>query len=551
MTLNKYISTITKSKRHAMLSLVIIVFVLCASFSYITLDEGDDDPVEEALARIHGSGHTVPAEDPFFSIGCDFLVIKAENLDPELVILFNNTRVYIDTNNDQVWDYDYLRNASDEMIIENVDAGARIHSDKPIWYRQWLDATSTKYTYATVPTITNLVSDYYVYSGTWYIVAPSNINVYIDNTINGSIDTTTPVSPLVRESFTVTDFARVYSNESFYLYNKYAVVCPSSYDFFLWNENITKLIVTEDNTTVKVDHNNDGFYDDFHFFDRGVFSLSEQEIGAHVNSDKPINIVQRNFFTNSNFTVTTFSDSYSDSMSYVMPGTMLGSDYYGIETTSSHKNAIIGSFSNTTYHLDRLVENDLQINATDSVGPNQVKQVVSVSNYSHIWANKPFSLYRWSTTYSFYPNLPAAYIFATTSHTPNELGLNTTATMHIRVFNPTADTNITNVSVGVTFPDTFSLSGGTTVDVTVKKYFLRNDTLIETKTEAITPTSSDGNYTFTLNSTSFSDIFDYLDVLRYYQISYQIRTPTTAGNYNSPPAEVKYNASTWKITGGI
>ncbi|MCK4613318.1 MAG: hypothetical protein KAU14_00825, partial [Thermoplasmata archaeon] len=88
------------TKRHALIALVTIVLVLSASLTYFTLDKGDDGGGgnEETPARIHGTSHTVPKDDPFFSVGCDFIVIKADDRDPELLVLFNNTRIYIDTN---------------------------------------------------------------------------------------------------------------------------------------------------------------------------------------------------------------------------------------------------------------------------------------------------------------------------------------------------------------------------------------------------------------------------------------------------------------------
>jgi len=52
----------------------------------------------------------VPKEDPFFSIGEDFLVIKAQDYHPQLNILFDNTNIYIDTDNDGTWNYHYTRN---------------------------------------------------------------------------------------------------------------------------------------------------------------------------------------------------------------------------------------------------------------------------------------------------------------------------------------------------------------------------------------------------------------------------------------------------------
>ena len=614
-------------KIRAFTAVIVMGLMLLPVYGYYGSDEKDiqEEVSFDDSARTHATGHTVPAEDPFFSIGSDFLVIKTENIDPELVILFNYTRVYIDTNNDQVWDYFFLGNASDEMTIENVDAGARIHSDKPIWYKQLLENnTSFKFidnarhfwqrvdcgwscwnekneyyddfnyysTYSTVPAMGNLDSQYYVYPGTWYITVPENTDVYIDSYGNGTVDRVFKCSPMRRVEITVSNFTYIYSNLSFYLYNSHTIACKSGYDFYLWNTNISKLIVSEDNTTIEVDNNNDGVYDVRYNYNKGIHSSSEQKIGAHIHSDKPINVVQRNYFSNGDHDVI-FPDYQSDllnsgdSMSYLQPSNMMGSDYYGSSgydssiSNSEYKlddlmeSYIVGSFSNTSYYQDSILGNDLLNDSRGTVGPNQIDDVESLTTFSHIWANKPFSLckmkmyrkYQWATGtygqsngnsyyrkhwykyYTFYPNLPAAYIYASTSHLPNELEPDTTATMHARVFNPTADTNITNVSVKVTFPDSFNLSSGTTLNVTVKKIFLSNDTVIAFDTESITPTKSGGNYTFTLNKTTFSDTFDYLDVLRYYEISYKIITPETSGNYDFPPVEVGYDSSTWLLPG--
>ncbi len=560
------------TKRHALIALVTIVLVLSASLTYFTLDKGDDGGGgnEETPARIHGTSHTVPKDDPFFSVGCDFIVIKADDRDPELLVLFNNTRIYIDTNNDQVWDYDYLGNASDELTIADVDSGARIHTDKPVWYRQCLnywDVYNPGYynyvasTYITVPPINNLQSSYYVYSGTWYVVVPENTVVHVDSGNNGTVDQNITAGPLIRYSLTVSSFAKVYSNKTFYLYRDNTIVAPAGTDFYLCTEDIAKVIITSDNTTVEIDNNNDGTYDERYNWDKGVNETTITiKVGAHVNSDKSINIIQRNYQTSQ---VSYYNQLISDgdSLSYLQPSTMMASDYFSLKGYYTSGNNyqhgyIIGSFSNTSYHQDKLTENDLIGNDNDAIGANQIEQITDLPKHVHIWGSKPFSGYSmafkyesYNYHYTFYPNIPASYIFSTMDRHPNELGLNTSTTMDVRVFNPTADTNITNISVKIKFPDNFTLSNGTSLNVTVKKIFLRNDTLITSDTKSITPTQSGGNYTFTLNSTTFTDIFDYMDVYRYYKITYKIKTPSTAGNYDFAPVEVGYDASTWKLPG--
>ena len=80
-----------------------------------------------------------PKEKPISAVGCEFLSIFNDSLFA--VGLYNNTVMYADTNNDNVWDISYTLNEGDNMNVKQpnqnlLPVGSRIYSTKPIWLKQ-------------------------------------------------------------------------------------------------------------------------------------------------------------------------------------------------------------------------------------------------------------------------------------------------------------------------------------------------------------------------------------------------------------------------------
>ncbi len=81
----------------------------------------------------------IPFETPYYSIGSDFLAADGEcwylsscpsESYPKINTLFDNTKIYLDNNNDGVWDYSFSGNAGEYItlnpVIEPPRFGARI-----------------------------------------------------------------------------------------------------------------------------------------------------------------------------------------------------------------------------------------------------------------------------------------------------------------------------------------------------------------------------------------------------------------------------------------
>ena len=506
-----------------------IIFLLVATV--VAYPDDNDDSKENFVVE-----HTVPKDDPFISIGCDFLMIIGDSYDPYLFILFDNTVIYIDTNNDQIFDRQVTRNGGDYYTITDWTYGARIHTSKPVAYRQKIEATHWP-VYCYIPSIDNLKNEYFIYKDSHQLIVPETTTIYIDEENDGTIETEITVLPLTRKSFSLTNsWARVYSDKPFYLFRfgnniGASVVGPSGFDYYIpHNGYIKYLIIPETGTKVQVDNNNDGNYDETIQEGKGLHGPYDYASGAHLNSNKPITIFYS--LTGENQRVT-----------YLIPSNMMGSDMWG---DISDRRYITGLYSNTSFFVDKASENDLNPNFQSKIGANQLS--TPFPNYDtncHTWGTKPFYIdfIDGQTSIS---SQAYSYILSTTSHEPNELGLNETVKMNVRVFNPFATTEINNVSVTVKIDDNFKLSGGNTVEVTIKKLHLDTDIEKDTEMITITPTHENDLYTFTLSKDN-STLFESLNFFEYYDIDYEIITPTKAKNYAFQPIEVSYDASTWDL----
>ncbi len=484
----------------------------------------------------------VPEEDPFFSIGTDFLEIEYDDNDPTINVLFNNTNIYFDAENDGVWDYKYTRNAGDTLTISSpvagvISPGARIHSDKPVEYYQqiyyyYYSVSGGYYRhyhhyFTTVPPITSLKNNYYVYEGSWYLVVPEDTTINVDVDNNGSIDNSLNISKRTRETIAIPagHFARVYSDLPFYLYNSHTVACPDGVDFYIPWESVN-IIITKNSTNILVDINNDGHYDQNLTYNAGVYGTFTFNRGAHIHTNKSITV-----FISKGITMC------------VPPSTHIGSDLWS--KTDGTYSYITGLFENTTYHLDEVIENDLNPEYNYSINANTQNSLPG-SGRVHIWGDKPLM-----ETYYYYccdyrGIAPYTSISSTTYSIQKYLGANELTTMQVRIFNPFANTSISNVNATISFPDDFSIPLGTTIEVNIEKRYIRNDTVIGTDTVTVTPANIGSNYEFTISNTD-TNLFNNLDSMQYYDIEYQIKTPAVIGSYTFDPVEVNYDAETWNM----
>jgi hypothetical protein len=475
---------------------------------------------------------TIPDNNTIFQTGTEYLrLVKGY-----IWVLFDNTYIYFDTNNDGVYDYETTKNANEYMQPSDLNLphyGSRVYSTKPILYSFKSLGSGYNSNYLSVPPIHALKNEYYVPSGDWHIGATQEITVYVDEGINGSIEQTKTISKLNGDTITTSDLSHIYSNDPFYCYNDYTFIGDHGKDYYLYTADIEQLLVFQDHTNISIDTDNDGVYDHYLELDKGSHTLSGYTIGSHLHANNSILLL----------------DDYAWVTSYIIPSDTICSDYYSFGSTPNYGilSYIIGCFNNITIYGDQVLNNDLIPDYTLHIGSNEMKYISHSSRTIHLWGTKPFpafaraaySSWRW-----YYNQCIPSCITSMIYHDPNELKANQNVEMETRIFNPTATTNITNVTAAFTIDDAFALSGGTTLSITVEKHYLDNDTLIDTDTFTITPAHPGGNYTFTLTKSDTS-LFNALQPMRYYAIYYDITTPTTVGNYQFKPVTIEYDASTW------
>ena len=430
------------------------------------------EEVSSALMSEALQATTMSKEDPFATLGEDFLVVGKENYAPVLHIPFDNTNIYIDIEDDGVWEERIVRNAGDSYTVSmpTVLYGTRIHTDKPVIYWQQLHT----YSYDVIPPISALPASYYVYGGTWYAVVLENTTIHVDNNNDGTIDSTINATPLTRNSISASNFARVFADKSFYLYCTHTLAAQSGTDFYLpWNNAHNKiygLIMTEDNTLLKIDKDNDGHYDEERTLNRGIvtdFTGFTFNHGAHIWTDKPVAI---------------YSIVPGYCIYHVLPSNMVGNDMWSPGSGDTYYitgffKEDTGLYSNTTYYIDKVTDNDLVPDATDVVNANQYKSLPSLGMI-HIWGNMPFyESYYYAQYYGhphykyfyWYHTIPYSSITATAYGTQKVMGANERTEIYARVFNPFATTTANNLSITVPIPKNFSLLDGNNLTLNIEK----------------------------------------------------------------------------------
>ena len=526
-------------KKIALLVLVTLALLYNNHASVNMPEEAPSVLMSEALQAT-----TMSEEDPFATIGEDFLVVGKESYAPVLYILFDNTHIYIDIEDDGVWEEHIVRNAGSSYTVSiptrTILYGTRIHTDKPVIYWQQLSSSA----YDVIPPIGTLRTSYYVYGGTWYVVVPENTTINVDNNDDGIIDSSINATPLTRNSISASNFARVFADKPFYLYCSYTLATQSGTDFYLpWNK-IYRLIVTENNTLLKVDIDNDGHYDEEHTLNKGVvtnFAGFTFNHGAHIWTDKPVAIFSGRYWGG--------WGHYYWTPYRVLPSNMIGNDMWSPGSGSYYYitgffKEDTGLYSNTTYYIDKVTDNDLVPDATDVVNANQYKSLPSLGMI-HIWGNMPFyESYRCGS--NIYGTIPYSSITATTHGTQKVLGANESTEIYVRVFNPFATTTANNLSITVPIPKNFSLHDGSSLTLNIEKRFLRNDTVIANDTIVVSPTNTGENFVFTITKTNTS-LLSSLEPMTYYDIRYQVITPPEYGSYRFEPVSLSFDAETWNM----
>jgi len=443
----------------------------------------------------------------------------------------DNTKIYLDNNNDGVWDYAYSGNAGEVItlnpVIERAKFGGRIHADKPINYYQQGYSNQYYGFWFVIPPINSWRKEYYItspgtsYTGvnSWYVLTDKKITLYAQT---GNATTNYTINPAEKKEIPYGAYTRVYSNESFALVSP-SGVAPISGNNFYTPFNSLKIIVPESGTYIEIDNNNDGFYDNKTIYNKGVIDLSVLE-GAHIRSTNNLAI-----FANLN-----------SFLGAILPTTSIGSDFYA---TGGY---ILGIFSEFTGLLNRTTievypQKTSLLNLTSFVYANR-RYNYPISGYLHISTNMPTLPVYYADGGSWSKSLQThAYsqIYLTTYSSKKYISNNEPNTFVVRIFNPFAKDNATNFNLAINYPANFTALS----NVVIERKSLLNDAVLE---------SSSANYDlvdygFTMNPT-VNTMLNYLGPLQYFEIRYDLTTPDTLGKFTFPSARMTYDAQTWIIS---
>ena len=453
----------------------------------------------------------VPKEDPYISVGSDFLVLPLFSVMPAVELLFDDTTVYLDNENDGTWDYMWTGDRNDWIElnpgITALQIGALVHTDKPAILRQMFVND-----YLSIPPISSIDNSYFIIEEA-YIVAEKDITVYVDECADGSVDYTHIGRDIGWSNWDSTcDLVRLYSDDPFYISNGYSSVgALTGTDFYTAFSDHTYILVTEHETEIRLDFNNDDAYDQNYTKNRGIHYF-EMPVGTHIITDKPVSI-------------------YSDATRHIMPTEMIGSDAWSEGFALGLYNEYSGFYKNTTLFEDD--DLDLYLDNTYTVAANQEHCCLE----GHFWSDMPAIFYMGSQCYSAY-----SVIYSTSWPLQKLMGQNQEAYFNVRTFNPFATTTITDVGLKIMIPSNFAIPGGFSLDIEKKN--LMTDVVIDTATISKTPVLN-GQYYEVVISNADSTIFNQLSPWEYYDITYTAITPDVYGNYELP-VETTYTAPTWQ-----
>ncbi|MBU0628026.1 MAG: hypothetical protein KKC75_02465 [Nanoarchaeota archaeon] len=521
----------------------------------------------------------VPQQNPFYSVGSDFLVIKYHPIEPEIHVLFDDTSIYLDNQNDGTWDYEFSGNAGETITLDPVgsavaEPGGLIHSNKPVGYKQELQNTGSYISrlYTFVPVIDNLKSEYFTYGshesffseysagrydGKWYVVAPKETTIYVDQNITGNVSQAFNVSPGELKAFSADPYSRVYSNKPFLVFNRFTIGGIKSRDFYTpWDH--VQILVIENATEIKVDINNDGVSDEAYNLSKGLrgYSLA---YGARITSNKDIAMFSRYETYEGLVKACGGNMDFCLFVVYAAVNTFpcnIGSDMWGdggsyydthIYYVTGIYNQFSGLYPNTSYFVDNQQENDLLPEYNRTIASNTIDALSGIGKV-HIWSDMPL-LYSYkydmdssATTLRYLMSYPYSQIYSTSWPSNKIMGTNELTQMNVRVFNPFATTTINDLEIKIKVPDEFTANPSTSF--LIRKQSLVNDNNISSDIISEDPQHIGDYYEFTLTN-SDSSVIGTLSPLEYLNIYYNVITPASYGTYDFP-TEITYTAPTWQ-----
>ncbi len=324
-----------------------------------------------------------------------------------------------------------------------------------------------------------------------------------------------------RKGLNPSSYLRVYSADNF-LPASYSTPASIPGNDFFAAYTALKVAVLSNGTKIRIDTNNDGFFDSEVSHNRGVHQLSTIE-GARIKSSKNIAI---------------YAD-LNGVLFALLPSSSIGSDYF---ETGGYALAL---FSNET-GFSQLTEfkiysqNNSILKTTLYAAPN-TKASYQIP-HSHIVSSMPSlntALGSGGHSSISINSNPYSQIYLTHYSKNKYISNAETNTFIVRIFNPFLNEEARDISLYVAHPANFTPLAG----IIVERKSLKDDAILASAS-AIHPGTGDG---FSL-SHGDSPILSRLQPMEYLEIRYDLITPDYLGTFEFPSARMTYSADTWIIS---
>lgn len=509
------------------------------------------------LCLVSSSSIFAFASNNFYNLGSDFYVVQtglSQNLPTPPIILaipYDSTQVYIDINNDGIYDYDYNHQPGvyKPTTLWPIEVGTKIHATKPIalfqelyydTYPQNPFPNSYIHQYRTaVPPINNYKKEYSLRSGGWNLLALHNNKtqqIMIDTNFDGIPDSEYNLTK--KGSISLSAAANIYSDEPFLAYNSETIGGLSGMSFFNQYKD-ANLVIQTDFTDVGFDYNFDGAIDKTKQYTKGVYAVNSSG-PFRIVTNKPIAAYSSHSLRG---TIHTFALLPSD---YMTNQYLIYGDERFFPTSPAQEAKMIGLFNKDSGFSDYT-----SINLT--FGDNRVQKEANTSMIIALpnglfegFSNMPSIIYGEASYQNMYGAgsvatnyYPYKQVYVTNYPKQKTADKNSVAYLNVRVFNPLKNVNVTSLVVKIEYNPLFAVNNNFPSAHIQKKHLID---------DSVKNVYQDYPIPLCLEEVCIVVItLDYLGGEEYYDIDYSLITPDVYGSFEFKPATITYNTQTWQI----
>lgn len=406
------------------------------------------------------------SKDSFFTIGSEFLIIKNPNspnpLQTQIIIIYPNTNIFIDINNDGVDDYHLNYEHKGQYTLSTIwqiTEGSRITSDKPIYYYQTIFSYNN---YSLVPnfinsdkifiipSVDNYRKEYYIINGSYRFLSKENTIIYIDENIDGTID-----KQVYTKNFTtinLNNFSRVFSNNTFFGYSNDSITSPIGTDFFTSTDKM-QLIISINNTKLDFDFNMDTNIDNSYTLNKGVYNFTVIP-GTRIISTNNISC----FDYYNYITQTADLTKYTKLFSPCKRTSDISNEFFIYVTKKNH--SLIGLFNNESYNsqnysvtltslnseeivIDNLTSNNKKNIDVSFYSVNAITPIIDSLEYKESSGASPSIIYNYSAGSLIAYKKP----YLITKSKSKIITPNSTMILSVRLFNPQSTNSLENIEI--------------------------------------------------------------------------------------------------------